>query len=120
VWDLLLFRPAANIPFAAGGYPADNAVMAIPAAALRELVGVFAFVAGAWRAPIGSVVAAGSSGFQDVGLKPAVAGTTIRPYAQFDLAGLNSANLIGVVQAQGAWTPGAVANTFDVSIEVTD
>lgn len=37
-FDLLLFRPASNIPFTAGSYPADNDALEITAAAFREMV----------------------------------------------------------------------------------
>lgn len=111
-FDLLLFRPATDIPFAAGSFPADNAALAVSPVALRSLVGVFPFVAGAWRNPAGSVAAGGLAGWQAV----ASAG---RSPAVFDLSALAGATtLVGVLQAQAAWTPGAVAQQFDFALEV--
>lgn len=106
-FDLLLFRPTTDIPFAAGSFPADNAAMAITAAAMRNLVGVFPFIATAWRNPAGALTA-GASGFQWVAHTPA----TVR----FNLTGLDD-ELIGVVQAQDAWTPTGVVNRFDFYLE---
>src|SRR6476620_12777440 len=37
-FDLLLFRPEASIPFAAAGYPADNAALNVSLAAMKEKV----------------------------------------------------------------------------------
>lgn len=111
-FDLLLFRPATNIPFAAGSYVADNSPLAVTAAAMRELVGVFSFLASGWRSPAGSVAAAGVAGYQAVAL------ASPRIYAPFDLADLNSQNLLGIVQAQAAWNPGAVINQFDFALDI--
>lgn len=111
-FDLLVFRPATSIPFAAAGYPADNAALAISAAAMRELVGVFAFSASGWRSPAGSTSAAGVAGYQAVALN------STRPFAPFDLTGLDSSSLIGVVQAQAGWTPTGVVNQFDFVLDI--
>jgi len=111
-FDLLVFRPGTNIPFAAAGFPADNAAMAVSAAAMRELITVFQFVAGAWRNPAGGVAAGGASGWQAIG------NPTGRTSAPFDLASLNANSLVGVLQAQAAWTPGAVAQQFDFVLDV--
>lgn len=107
-FDLLIFRPATDIPFAAGSFIADNAQMSIAAAAMRELVGVFSFVNTAWRNPLGALTA-GASGWQ------AVAPTTRSSYP-FNVGELGS-TLIGVVQAKGAWTPTGVVNRFDFEID---
>jgi len=48
-FDLLLFRPVGNVPFAAGSYPADNAALT------KEMVGIFSFVNTAWRGPDSSL-----------------------------------------------------------------
>lgn len=111
-FDLLIFRPETSIPFADAGYPADNTALTVSAAAMRELVAVFSFAAGAWRSPAGSVSAAGVAGYQAVGMNSA------RPFAPFDLAGLNVADLVGVVQAQAAWTPTGVVNRFDFALDI--
>jgi hypothetical protein len=109
-FDLLLFRPVASVPFAAGEYPADNAAMSITAAAMRELVGVFTFANGAWRNPLGALTAS-TSGWQ------AVAPTTRTLGYGFNV-GEAGPTLIGVVQAKAAWNPTGVINRFDFAIDV--
>lgn len=109
-FDLLIFRPVSNIPFAAAGFAADNAQMSISAAAMRELVGVFTFAAGAWRNPLGALTA-GASGWQ------AVAATTRTLGYPFNVGDVG-ASLVGVVQAKGAWTPTGIVNQFDMTLEV--
>lgn len=108
-FDLLLFRPVADIPFAAGSFTADNAQMSISAAAMRELIGVLPFVNGAWRNPLGALTA-GVTGFQ--GVLPS--GRTRLP---FNVGGLTN-TLIGVLQAKGAWTPTGVVNRFDLTLDI--
>jgi len=108
-FDLLLFRPTTSIPFAAGSYPADNAAMDITAAAYRDLIGAFSFSASSWRNPAG-LFTAGATGWQR-------AVSTTAPMIEFDT--LNTRTLIGVVQAKGAWTPGAVINRFDFVLDVS-
>jgi hypothetical protein len=108
-FDVLIFRPVADIPFAAGSFIGDNAPMAITPAAMRELVGVFTFAAGAWRNQLG-VLTAGTTGWQAV----APAGRT---GYHFDTLGTNT--LVAVVQAKGAWTPTGVVNRFDIALDMT-
>lgn len=111
-FDLLLFRPVTDLPFAAGSFIADNAAMSISAAAMRELVGVFSFVNGAWRNPLGALTAS-TSGWQAV-----TAATRTNGYP-FNVGDVGS-TLVGVVQAKAAWTPTAVVNRFDFTLEVID
>lgn len=107
-FDLLIFRPATDTPFAAGSFTADNAQMAITPAAFRELVGVFSFVNNAWRNPLGALTAS------TVGWQAAAPATRTRyPFNVGDLG----ASLIGVVQAKGAWTPTGVVNRFDFALD---
>lgn len=106
-FDLLIFRPVTNIPFAAGSFPADNTAMNITAASFRDLVATFSFVNSAWRNEAGAVTA-GVTGTQAVA--PVLAN------AAFSIAGLSTQSLIGVVQARGAWTPTGVANRFDFAL----
>ncbi len=106
-FDLLIFRSATNIPFAAGAFPADNTAMAITAAAYRELVATFSFVNTAWRGTSGALTA------EALGTQAVAAGL---PNAVFNLAGLTTPALIGVVQARAAWTPTAVVNRFDFAL----
>lgn len=109
-FDLVLFRPATNIPFAAGGYPADNATLTISSAAYIECVGVITFSVSAWRNATGGATASGATIWQ-------AASFTARPYAPFNLASLSASTLLGVLQAQNAWAPGAVINTFDFVLD---
>jgi len=111
-FDLLLFRPETSIPFAAAGYPADNAALTVSAAAMRELVGVFSFSASNWRSPAGSTSVAGVTGYQAVSLNSS------RPFAPFDLSSLNVNYLYGIVQAQAAWTPTGIVNQFDFALDI--
>lgn len=109
-FDLLLFRPESAIPFAAGSYAADNAALAISAAAMRELIAVFRFNASAWRNPAGGLTA-GVAGYQSVALNSS------RVLAPYNVEGL-SGQLLGLVQALGAWTPTGVINRFDFALDV--
>jgi hypothetical protein len=109
-FDLLLFRPATNIPFTAGSYPADNAAMAITAAAYREAVAVFNFVASGWRNPAGAFTA-GVTGYQAASL-------TSRIAAPFNIGSYSAHTLLGVLQALAAWTPTGVVNQFDFYLDV--
>lgn len=112
-FDLLLFRPNTSIPFAAGLYPADNAALAVSAAAMRDLVAIFSFVNSGWRSPAGSTSVAGVSGYQSVLIASG------RNYAPFNLADLTGATtLLGLVQAQGLWTPGHINQQFDFALDV--
>lgn len=108
-FDLLLFRPVASIPFAAAGFPADNAAMSITAAAMREMIGAFSFVNGAWRNPLGALTAS-TWGWQ------AVAPTTRTLGYGVNIGEIGS-TLIGVVQAKAAWTPTGVVNRFDFVLD---
>lgn len=107
-FDLLIFKPAANIPFAAGGYPADNAALNVSAAAYRELVGLFTFANGAWRNPAGALTA-GVTGFQAVA-------SSLAAGFEFNIEGYPSSELYGLVQAKAAWTPTGVVNRFDFDL----
>lgn len=110
-FDLLLFRPEASIPFAAAGYPADNAALNVSSAAMKELVGVLPFSATSWRNQAGGVTAAGTQIYQTTAL-------VSRPYAPFNLATTNLTTLLGLLQAQNTWTPTGIVNTFDFSLDV--
>lgn len=109
-FDLLLFQPLTNIPFADGSYIVDNGALAVSAAAMKELVGVFSFAANAWRNPAGGVTA-GAAGHQAV----APAGRT--RYG-FNLEKCATRRLLGLIQVQAAWDPGNVAQQFDFALDV--
>ena len=109
-FDLLLFRPATNIPFAAGSFPANNAALNISGDAMDELVAVIPFSASLWRNQAGGATAAGSAVYQ-----PGV--PVLRPFAPFNFDGLATQNLVGIVQAQSAWAPGNVAQTLRFALD---
>lgn len=111
-FDLLLFRPNTNIPYAAGSYPLDNAVMNISAAQYKELVGVLSFPSTGWRNQLGAATAAGLVAYQAVSF-------ATRPFAPFNLADIAGATkLLGVMQDTSGWNPGNVAYTFDFVLDV--
>lgn len=110
-FDLLLFRPEASIPFAAAGYPADNAALNVTSAAMLELVGILSFGVTNWRNQAGGSTAAGTQIYQ-------ASGFVNRPYAPFNLASIPSSVVLGLLQAQNTWTPTAVINTFDFALDV--
>lgn len=110
VFNLWLFRPATDIPFAAGSYPADNAAMNISAAAMKQCVAVFPFTATGWLNQAGANAAAGDHVIQSTVM-------TYRNVAPMSLTGLESMKLYGVIQSQSTWTPGNVAQTFDFTLD---
>lgn len=107
-FDLLLFRPVTSIPFAAAGYPADNAAMSITPAAFRELIGVFSFVNGAWRNPLGALTAS-TTGWQGVAPSTRI---------QYPYDNGTGVGIIGVVQVKAAWTPTGIVNQFDFTLDI--
>lgn len=109
-FDLLLFRPATNIPFAAGSYTADNVALAITSAAYVECIGVISFSVSAWRNNAGGATAAGGVIWQ-------ASSFTARPYAPFNLSSVSASTVLGLLQAQNTWNPGAVVNTFDFCLD---
>lgn len=112
-FDLLIFRPGTNIPFATAGFPADNAALAVSAAAMRDLVAVFSFVNSGWRSPAGSKSVAGVAGQQSVLIASG------RAFAPFNLSDLGAATTLPyLLQAQGAWNPGHVNQRFDFALDV--
>jgi len=110
-FDLLLFRPVASIPFAAAGYPADNAALVVTQAMYQQLVAVIPFVAGAWRGPTGAVTSQTGAAYQ------AAVPLTMNP-SPVDLSDLTSASLIGVLQAKGTWASSNVVHTFTFNLLV--
>lgn len=109
-FDLLIFLSTANIPFAAGSYPADNTALTLTAAMYRELIGVLPFANGAWRNPLGALTA-GAVGFQAVA-------PSARVQYPYDLGNVQARDLIGVVQVKAAWTPTGVVNQFDFELDI--
>ncbi|MEI7532851.1 MAG: hypothetical protein WCK57_00645 [Verrucomicrobiae bacterium] len=110
-FDLILFRPNTDIPFAAGAYPADNAALNISAAAYNEVIAIYQFSASSWRNRAGGTTAAGAHIYQAVSLAS-------RSIAPFNIVGLPSTTtLLGLVQAQNAWTPTGVVNTISFALD---
>lgn len=109
-FDLVLFRPQTSIPFAAAGYPADNAALNIASAAYAEVVAVLSFSATAWRNQAGGSTAAGLTAYQAVALP-------VRPYAPFNVTGLATQELRGLIHAQSAWDKANVAYTLDFALD---
>jgi hypothetical protein len=106
-FDLLLFRPATSIPFAAGSYPADNAALTLTSAAMIQCVGIVSFVAAGWR----TAGLETGAGHQVKGLASGLS------FETFSLMGLGAANkLLGVVQAKAAWDPGNVIQTLSFEL----
>jgi len=108
-FDLILFRPEASIPFANAGYPADNTALNITSAAYNQVVAIFSFSASSWRNQAGGTTAAGGVVYQAVSLAS-------RAIAPFNVDGLSD-TLLGLVQAQNTWNPGAVANTLSFMLD---
>lgn len=111
-FDLILFRPAPNIPFAAGAYPADNAALSLSAAMMKQAIAVFSFNGSDWRNHAGATDAGGLVAWQAVALSGA------RLFAPYNLAGLGSSNILGLLQARNTWTPGTTGYTFDFALDV--
>lgn len=106
-FDLLLFRPATDIPFADGSYPADNAALSITSSMLNQLVGRFSFTAAGWV----------TSGLETGAGYQTVAEASGLSFVPFDLQGLGTVNYLnGILQAKAAWDPGAVVQTLDFEL----
>jgi len=110
-FDLLLFHPATDIPFAAAGYPADNAALTLTDAMYKELAGVIPFTSTLWRNATGGSTAAGTVLWQ-------AASFANLPYWAFNATPTGVKKLRGILQAQNAWAPGNVANAFDFALHV--
>lgn len=109
-FDILLFRPEANIPFGTNNFPVDNAPLAITFAAYAEMIGFLSFPATGWRNPSGGTTASGSTAYQS-------ASFLTRPYAPFKLPD-GAINIPALLQAQNTWNPGAVVYTFSFALDV--
>lgn len=118
--ELLLFKTA-DAPAAVG----DNVTHPIAAATRALAVAAFRFDDTGWTGPLGTV-AAGTSQVQAVGshyVQP-----TATPVLQalspagyfFDFTGqpITSRTLTVVLRALAAWTPGAVVNTFGITLDL--
>jgi hypothetical protein len=92
----------------AGSFPADNATLTISGPAYNEVIGIYQFTATAWRNATGLPTAAGTILYQSA--------TTLRSIAPFNISGL-SQTILGLVQAQNTWNPGAVVNTISFALD---
>jgi hypothetical protein len=114
-FDLLLFRvSAASVPFTAGSYPADNTALNVSSTNMIQLIGIVSFSATSWRNQAGGSTAAGLNVWQEGTLVTAGA----RGYAPFNLTGLGTQTILGLMQAQNTWNPGAISNQFDFVLEL--
>lgn len=108
-FDLMLFRPVDDVPYAAGSYPADNAALTLTSTAMKQCVARVGFTSSGWV----------SGGFETgAAWQTAVlsSGLTAEP---FSLQGLGAAaTLVGIVKATDAWNPGNVAQTLDFELIV--
>lgn len=115
-FDLVLFNPDTDVPFAAGGYPADNAPINMNSNSMKNILGVFNFAN--WYNYIGGTTAVDGALYSAATLKDG------RAFCTFELANVpqtpqfNRLKILGLLIAQSAWNPGAVVNTFNFSLDV--
>ena len=117
-FELLIFKTA-DVPAAVG----DNVTHPIAAASLALAVGRYRFDDTGWNGPLGTV-AAGTSQIQ------AVTPTLVQPLATnvphypwpagfpFDFGPDDTTTFTAVLRALAAWTPGAVVNTFGITLDI--
>lgn len=110
-FDLLLFRPQGNIPFADGAYVADNAPLALLAAQVAQLIAVISFSPLRWRNRTGGNTGSGPLLYQAAPVSP-------RQFAPFDLNPLGVTFLRGLLQTTAPWTPGATTVAIDITLDV--
>jgi hypothetical protein len=103
----------------------DNVALNISGAA-RNKAAKFSFVNTAWTSPAGALTA-GTSGFQEVVSAVSGAGSGAIPgnlfdFTQGDLLPTTVAStartLTFMLQAIGAWNPGAVVNVFNIAVDI--
>lgn len=117
-FEILLFRTA-EAPAAVG----DNVTHPITAVQRASSVGDFVFDDTGWTGPLGTI-AAGTSQYQ------AVTAHYVQPTATpvlhfpsdggypFSFDGVSAKTLTVVLRATAAWTPGAVINTFGITLNI--
>lgn len=117
-FDLLIFRTG-EVPAAVG----DNVTHPITAADRAKAVCGFRFDDTGWTGPLGTV-AAGTSQFQAVTptlVQPLAANVPHYPWPDGYLFGLDDQTVktfTVVLRALAAWTPGAVVNTFGITLDI--
>jgi hypothetical protein len=118
--DLVMYEAMVNTPFAAAGYPANNAAITAAtnvAARTNQLarLGTFSFNNAAWRKGNNQIISStvtGMSGTQKVGL------LTGEVYVPFDLTSAESLTIRALAVLQSAWNDGNIANNFDFVLDV--
>lgn len=117
-FELLLFKTA-NVPAAVG----DNVTHPIAAATRVLGLSSFRFDDTGWTGPLGTV-AAGTSQIQKVGahvVQPLATNVPQYPWPvghAFEFKQGEVQTLTAVLRALAAWTPGAVVNTFGVTLHL--
>lgn len=116
-FELLLFKTA-NVPAAVG----DNVTNPIAAATRALAIASFRFDDTGWTGPLGTV-AAGTSQFQKVMptiVQPLATNVLHAPHVghPFEFKQGEAETLSIVLRALAAWTPGAVVNTFGVTLDL--
>lgn len=118
-FDLLIFRPVADIPFAGGGYPANNGLITFAdadtaRAALAQLIAQISFFADA--------ATQGLPGWTEYGTSVQAAyqrGTLVTGIARapVNVNALQVTTVLGLMCAREAWDNGNVAHTFDFALD---
>lgn len=117
-FELLIFRTD-DVPAAVG----DNVTHPIAAATLALAVGRYRFDDTGWNGPLGTV-AAGTSQIQAVTptlVQPLAANVPHYPWPAgfpFDFSADATPTFTAILRALAAWTPGAVVNTFGVTLDI--
>ena len=116
-FEVAIYKTAA-VPAAVG----DNVTSPLAAAAHGAAVAVFRFDDTGWTGPLGTV-AAGTSQLQKVGAHIVI--PTATPTLQvgylghpFEFTQGEAESFTAVLRALAAWTPGAVVNTFGISLDI--
>lgn len=115
--ELMIFRTA-DVPAAVG----DNVTHPITAVQRAASVAIFRFDDTGWTGPLGTV-AAGTSQHQAVTahlVQPLAANVAQYPWPAglfFDFEG-GTETFTAVLRALAAWTPGAVVNTFGITLDI--
>lgn len=121
--ELLVFRTA-DVPVSVG----DNVTHPIAAATRAKAAARFRFDDTGWTGPLGTV-AAGTSQAQWVMptlVQPLATNVLEYPVYAFNYSFLTDSQVLGatgaqftaVLRALAAWTPGAVANTFGITLDI--
>lgn len=117
-FELLIFRTG-DVPAAVG----DNVTHPIAAATRALAIARFRFDDTGWTGPLGTV-AAGTSQVQAVMatlVQPLASNVPEYPHAPgfpFNFGESDTISFTAVLRALAAWTPGAVVNTFGITLDI--